>query len=246
MSDLLLGVNIDHIATLRNARGTQYPNPVYAAFIAEQAGADSITIHLREDSRHITHNDVKLLRQTIQTAMNLEITTTDSMVYAACELKPHYCCLVPENRQELTTEGGLNIINNTKKLKDIILKLTNSGIRVSLFIEPNEQQIEAAHEIGANCVEIHTGLYANATDKTMQNLELNRIKTSAQHAVKQGLRVNAGHGLNYYNVKPIARLPWIQELNIGHAIISKSVFCGLAQAIKDMKNLLKNSRRGQE
>lgn len=244
MSNLLLGVNIDHIATLRNARNTIYPDPIYAAFIAEQSGADSITIHLREDRRHITDRDVEMLRKTIQTSMNLEIAATDEMINIACTLKPHCCCLVPERRQELTTEGGLDVINKANKLQDIIFKLTEAGIRVSLFIDPNEQQISVAYNIGAPYIELHTGMYSHATDATTQNLEYKRIKKSVQYAVNNGLKVNAGHGLNYYNVRPIAMLPGIQELNIGHSIISRSMFCGLSKAIQDMKKLIQDSRRG--
>ncbi|WP_159715146.1 pyridoxine 5'-phosphate synthase [Blochmannia endosymbiont of Camponotus nipponensis] len=244
MSNLLLGVNIDHVATLRNARNTVYPDPVYAAFIAEQSGADSITVHLREDRRHITDRDVKMLRGTIQTAMNLEIAPTEEMVNVACILKPHYCCLVPERRQELTTEGGLDVTEKTNKLQNMIFKLTEVGIRVSLFIDPNEQQVDAAYNIGASYIEIHTGMYSNAIDPTTQDLEYKRIKKSVQYAVDSGLKVNAGHGLNYHNVQSIAILPGIQELNIGHAIMSRSMFCGLSKAIQEMKRLIQDSRRG--
>lgn len=245
MSNLLLGVNIDHIATLRNARNTAYPDPIYAAFIAEQSGADSITIHLREDRRHITDRDVEMLRKTIQTSMNLEIAATDEMINIACTLKPDYCCLVPERRQELTTEGGLDVINKAKELQHMILKLTKSGIRVSLFIDPNEQQINVAYNIGAPCIELHTGKYSHAIDVTKRNLEYKRIKKSVQYAVDNGLKVNAGHGLNYHNVQPIAMLPGIQELNIGHSIISRSISCGLFKAIQEMKKLIQESRRGE-
>ncbi|URJ33186.1 pyridoxine 5'-phosphate synthase [Candidatus Blochmannia vicinus] len=244
MSNLLLGVNIDHIAALRNARNTAYPDPIHAAFIAEQSGADSITVHLREDRRHITDRDVKILRKTIQTAMNLEIAATNEMTNIACMLKPHYCCLVPERRQELTTEGGLDIINKSNKLQNIICKLIDSGIRVSLFIDPDEQQINAAYNTGVSYIEIHTGMYSNAIDQKTQNLEYKRIKKSIQYAIDNGLKVNAGHGLDYHNVLPIAMLQGIQELNIGHSIISRSMFCGLSKAIKDMKALLQKSRRG--
>lgn len=244
MSNLLLGVNIDHIATLRNARNTTYPDPIHAAFIAEQSGADGITVHLREDRRHITDRDVEMLRKTIQTTMNLEIAATDEMINIACILKPHYCCLVPERRQELTTEGGLDVINKSNKLQDIVFKLIDSGIRVSLFIDPDEQQINAAYNIGVPYIEIHTGMYSHAIDQTTQNIEYKRIKKSVQYAVDSGLKVNAGHGLDYHNVLPIATLPGIQELNIGHSIISRSMFCGLSQAIKDMKTLLQKSKRG--
>ncbi|URJ28772.1 pyridoxine 5'-phosphate synthase [Blochmannia endosymbiont of Camponotus sp. C-046] len=245
MPNLLLGVNIDHIATLRNTRNTMYPDPIYAAFVAEQSGTDSITVHLREDRRHIKDQDVEMLRKTIQTSMNLEIAATDEMINIACTLKPDYCCLVPERRQELTTEGDLDIINNANKLKNMIFKLTDSGIRVSLFIDPNEQQIDVAYNIGAPYIELHTGMYSHAIDATTQNLEYKLIKKSMQYAIDNGLKVNAGHGLNYYNVQPIAMLSGIQELNIGHAIISRSIFCGLPKAIQDMKKLIQDSRRGE-
>lgn len=242
MADLLLGVNIDHVATLRSARGIMYPDPVYSAYIAEQSGADSITVHLREDRRHITDRDVRLLRKTIQTTMNLEISMAEEMIAIACSLKPDRCCLVPEKRQELTTEGGLNVISNFKKLKNIVSKLTDVGIIVSLFIEPDDQQIFAAYDLGALCVELHTGAYANSNDKAMQLLEYKRIEKSALYASTYGLIVNAGHGLNYHNVRSIATIASIQELNIGHSIISRAIFCGLSKAIGDMKRLLQKSR----
>lgn len=243
MSHLLFGLNIDHIATLRNARNTQYPDPIYAACIAEQAGVDSITVHLREDRRHITDKDVMLLRKIIQTNMNLEIAVTDDMINFACQLKPDYCCLVPENRYELTTEGGLNIINQVDKLRDVVSKLTESGIRVSLFIDPDIKQISASYKTGVSYIELHTGLYAETRVKSKQILEYQRIKQSIQCASDYGLKINAGHGLNYYNVQYIAMLPQIQEVNIGHAIISRAMFYGLFQSIIDMKKLLQESRR---
>lgn len=243
MSDVLLGVNIDHVATLRNARGILYPDPVYSAYVAEQSGADSITVHLREDRRHITDRDVRLLRETIRTTMNLEISMAEEMVTIACLLKPDICCLVPEQRQELTTEGGLNVISNFKKLKSIVSKLTSVDITVSLFIEPDEQQIIASHDVGASCIELHTGAYANSSDKSsIRLLEYKRIEQAVLCASAYGLRVNAGHGLDYHNVRSIAVIPSIQELNIGHAIISRAIFCGLSKAVQDMKRLLRISR----
>lgn len=242
MPDILLGVNIDHIATLRNARGIMYPDPVYAACIAEQAGADSITVHLREDRRHITDRDVRLLREVIQTTMNLEISITEEMIAIACLLKPNSCCLVPERRQELTTEGGLDVVSNVKVLKNVIPKLIDSGIQVSLFIDPDDQQISTAYDVGASCIELHTGAYASSYDKNFQELEYKRINKSVLCALRYNLKINAGHGLNYHNVQSIAMIPSIQELNIGHAIISRAVFCGLPKAIQDMKRLLQESR----
>lgn len=244
MSDVLLGINIDHIATLRNARKTKYPDPLYAMFIAEQAGADTITIHLREDRRHITNRDVILIRKCIQVAMNLEIAATNEMINFACQVKPNYCCLVPEKRQELTTEGGLNVINQFNELQEVVLKLQEVGIQVSLFIDPDEKQIIAAYKTGVSHIELHTGMYASSISKSNQVIEYNKIKKSVQCAVDCGLLVNAGHGLDYYNVQDIAALPQINEINIGHSIISRSIFCGLFKAIKDMKKLLKHSRRG--
>lgn len=246
MSCALLGLNIDHIATLRNARNTQYPDPLHAIFIAAHAGVDSITVHLREDRRHITDRDVVLIKQVIQTNMNLEIAITDEMINIACQVKPHYCCLVPEKRRELTTEGGLDVVSQIDKLKKIVSKLTECSIRVSLFIDPDITQINAAYKTGVSCIELHTGMYAMSTTKANKFLEYERIKKSIKCAVDYGLTVNAGHGLNYNNVQHIAMLPQIKEVNIGHSIISRSIFCGLFTAIKDMKQLLQNSRRGKQ
>ncbi|CAD83225.1 pyridoxal phosphate biosynthetic protein [Candidatus Blochmanniella floridana] len=243
MSNLLLALNIDHIATVRNARGTQYPDPVYAAYIAEQSGIDGITVHLREDRRHITDRDVKLLREIVQTTMNLEMAATDEMVMIACQLKPHYCCLVPERRRELTTEGGLDLIYQIDKMQNIVLKLSDAGIRVSLFIDPDIEQIDASYKIGVRCIELNTGKYAESKNKEDRILEYRRIEKSIKHALSYGLMINAGHGLNYDNVKFIAMLSQIRELNIGHAIVSRAVFCGLPKAIKDMKELLKEFRK---
>lgn len=243
MADLLLGVNIDHIATLRNARGTQYPDPVQAAFIAEQAGADGITVHLREDRRHITDRDVRLLRQTIQTRMNLEMAVTDEMIDIACELKPHFCCLVPEKRQEVTTEGGLDVEGQLDKMTVAVERLTQVGILVSLFIDPDQRQIEAAVSVGAPYIEIHTGAYADAECELKRQAEFERIAQAARFANERGLKVNAGHGLTYHNVLPIAALPEMHELNIGHSIIGRAVMSGLPEAVSAMKQLMLEARR---
>ncbi|MCA3996563.1 MULTISPECIES: pyridoxine 5'-phosphate synthase [Serratia] len=243
MADLLLGVNIDHIATLRNARGTQYPDPVQAAFIAEQAGADGITVHLREDRRHITDRDVHLLRQTIQTRMNLEMAVTDEMLDIAIELKPHFCCLVPEKREEVTTEGGLDVAGQLDKMSVAVERLAQAGILVSLFIDPDHRQIDAAVAVGAPYIEIHTGAYAEAQGELAVQAELRRIAVAAAYAAEKGLKVNAGHGLTYHNVQPIAALPEMHELNIGHAIIGQAVMCGLPAAVADMKVLMREARR---
>ncbi|HIE4011047.1 TPA: pyridoxine 5'-phosphate synthase [Serratia marcescens] len=243
MADLLLGVNIDHIATLRNARGTQYPDPVQAAFIAEQAGADGITVHLREDRRHITDRDVRLLRQTIQTRMNLEMAVTDEMLDIAIELKPHFCCLVPEKREEVTTEGGLDVAGQLDKMSVAVERLAQAGILVSLFIDPDHRQIDAAVAVGAPYIEIHTGAYAEAQGELAVQAELRRIAVTAAYAAEKGLKVNAGHGLTYHNVQPIAALPEMHELNIGHAIIGQAVMSGLPAAVADMKVLMREARR---
>ncbi|HFZ1853103.1 TPA: pyridoxine 5'-phosphate synthase [Serratia marcescens] len=243
MADLLLGVNIDHIATLRNARGTQYPDPVQAAFIAEQAGADGITVHLREDRRHITDRDVRLLRQTIQTRMNLEMAVTDEMLDIAIELKPHFCCLVPEKREEVTTEGGLDVAGQLDKMSVAVERLAQAGILVSLFIDPDHRQIDAAVAVGAPYIEIHTGAYAEAQGELAVQAELRRIAVAAAYAAEKGLKVNAGHGLTYHNVQPIAALPEMHELNIGHAIIGQALMSGLPAAVADMKVLMREARR---
>ncbi|MEQ4530915.1 MAG: pyridoxine 5'-phosphate synthase [Mixta sp.] len=243
MAELLLGVNIDHIATVRNARGTHYPDPVQAAFVAEQAGADGITVHLREDRRHITDRDVRLLRQTIETRMNLEMAVTEEMLTIACELKPQFCCLVPEKRQEVTTEGGLDVAGQQEKLNAAVARLSAAGILVSLFIDADKQQIDAAVAAGAPYIEIHTGAYAEAEEGSARDAELARIREAASYAAAKGLKVNAGHGLTYHNVLPIAALPEMHELNIGHAIIGRALMSGLADAVKEMKQLLREARR---
>ncbi|WP_291968776.1 pyridoxine 5'-phosphate synthase [Candidatus Symbiopectobacterium sp.] len=243
MAELLLGVNIDHVATLRNARGTAYPDPVQAAFVAEQAGADGITVHLREDRRHITDRDVRLLRQTLQTRMNLEMAVTEEMLAIACELRPHFCCLVPEKRQEVTTEGGLDVAGQLPRMTSSVARLHEAGILVSLFIDPERVQIDAAVAVGAPYIEIHTGAYADAQDDTLRQQEWARIRDAAVYAASKGLKVNAGHGLTYHNVQAIAALPEIHELNIGHAIIGRAVMSGLAEAVAEMKSLLREARR---
>lgn len=243
MAELLLGVNIDHIATVRNARGTNYPDPVQAAFIAEQAGADGITVHLREDRRHITNRDVRILRDTIQTRMNLEMAVTDEMIGIACDIQPHFCCLVPEKRQEVTTEGGLDVAGQQEKMNAAVRLLKDAGILVSLFIDADHRQIEAAVATGAPYIEIHTGAYAEAPEGLARDAELARIRHAATFAASLGLKVNAGHGLTYHNVLPIAALPEMHELNIGHAIIGRAVMSGLPDAVKEMKQLLREVRR---
>ncbi len=243
MAELLLGVNIDHIATLRNARGTAYPDPVQAAFVAEQAGADGITVHLREDRRHITDRDVRILRETLQTRMNLEMAVTEEMLNIACEVKPHFCCLVPEKRQEVTTEGGLDVAGQQEKIDNAVARLSQANILVSLFIDADKRQIDAAVASGAPYIEIHTGAYADAPDDEARQHEFERIRDAVTYAAAQGLKVNAGHGLTYHNVQPIAALPEMHELNIGHAIIGRAVMSGLKDAVAEMKNLMREARR---
>lgn len=241
MTHLLLGVNIDHIATLRQVRGSVYPDPVQAAFVAEQAGADSITVHLREDARHIQKRDILLLNQTLTTKMNLEMALTAEMLELALQIRPKDCCLVPEKREELTTEGGLDVLAHEAELTQACRQLTAAGIRVSLFIDADHQQISAAQRVGAPVIELHTGRYAD-TQGAEQKHELERIQSGARFAHALGLQVNAGHGLNYHNVQPIAAISDIQELNIGHAIICQALFSGLAQAVAEMKRLMREVR----
>ncbi|WP_119394006.1 pyridoxine 5'-phosphate synthase [Salinibius halmophilus] len=239
MKPLLLGVNIDHVATVRNARGTQYPDPVQAAFIAEQAGADSITVHLREDRRHITDRDVYLLAQTLQTRMNLEMAVTDEMIAIASKVKPANICLVPEKREEVTTEGGLDVLGNLARITKACEALTGVGSEVSLFIDPDIAQIDAAKAAGAPAIELHTGRYADAESEQEREHELVALQQAATHAHALGLIVNAGHGLGYHNLAPIVQIAELNELNIGHAIIGRAVFSGLAQAVTDIKELMK-------
>lgn len=240
-NDILLGVNIDHVATLRQARGTRYPEPVQAALLAEQSGADSITIHLREDRRHIQERDVALIHQVQQTRMNLEMAVTDEMIAIAEKYRPADCCLVPEKREELTTEGGLNVAGQQARVKDACTRLAAAGIKVSLFIDAEEAQIEAAVACGAPAIEIHTGHYADV-DGEAQQAELARIEQAVAWGLQAGLQVNAGHGLHYHNTTAIARIPGITELNIGHAIIAQAVFCGLPEAVREMKRIMLEAR----
>lgn len=239
---LKLGVNIDHVATLRQARGTRYPEPVQAALAAEQGGADSITVHLREDRRHIQERDVELLTQTIQTHINLEMAVTDQMLAIAERLSPADCCLVPERREELTTEGGLDVVGQRDRIGMAVSRLQAAGIRVSLFVDADIKQIEAAAELRADAVEIHTGRYADAATRASQLNELQTVITATEHAARSGMHVHAGHGLNHYNVQPIAAIPVVEELNIGHAIVARAVFVGLEQAVSSMKRLMLDAR----
>ena len=238
---LELGINIDHIATLRNARGTIYPDPLKAARLAEEAGADLITLHLREDRRHIKDADLLALRPLIKTRMNLECAVTLEMLNIACQVKPDDVCLVPEKREEVTTEGGLDVIGHFASVKAATTQLKNAGIRVSLFIDPEEKQIQAAKDVGATVVELHTGRYADL-DGDAQVQELERIKKAAQFGVNIGLRVNAGHGLHEGNVSLIAAIAELSELNIGHAIVAEALFKGWQKAIMDMKSLIVRGR----
>jgi len=240
---ILLGVNIDHVATLRQARGTRYPDPVQAAIEAEQSGADSITLHLREDRRHIQERDVRLLREILQTRMNLEMAVTEEMLGIAEQYRPEDCCLVPEKREELTTEGGLDVVGQKSRIRDACQRLADAGVRVSLFIDAEPAQIEAAAECGAPVIEIHTGHYADAPNPAAEEAELQRIVMAAEFGEKAGLQVNAGHGLHYHNTAAIARIPQFRELNIGHAIIARAVFSGLAQAVGEMKRIMCEARR---
>ena len=233
-----LGLNIDHVATLRQARGARYPNLVRAALICEEAGADAITIHLREDRRHIQDADVDILRGMLQTRMNLECAVTDEMIANALRVKPHDICLVPEKREELTTEGGLDVVRYFDAVQRATARCMEAGIRVSLFIDADERQIDAAHKAGAPVIEIHTGRYADADSVPAREAELARIHRAALYAHGQGLQVNAGHGLHYHNVQSIVAIPHIAELNIGHAIVSEAIFIGLEQAVRNMKALL--------
>lgn len=233
-----LGLNIDHVATLRQVRGTNYPNLVRAALICEEAGADAITLHLREDRRHIQDADVEVLRGMLQMRMNLECAVTEEMIENALRIKPHDICLVPERREELTTEGGLDVIRHFEAVRIATALCTAAGIRVSLFIDPDERQLDAARAVGAPVVEIHTGKYADANSVPEREHELARIRHAVAHGHALGLQVNAGHGLNYHNVRPIVAIPHIAELNIGHAIVAEAVFIGLEAAVKKMKALL--------
>ncbi len=239
---ILLGVNIDHVATLRQARGTLYPEPVQAALVAEQAGADGITAHLREDRRHIQDRDIFLLKDMLHTRLNMEMAVTDEMVALAIKVRPYACCLVPEKREELTTEGGLDIAGNLKPMQWACDALKTAGIEVSLFIDPDEAQIDAAVKAGAPVIELHTGCYADAKNPVQQAKELARIRQAAHYAHSAGLQVNAGHGLHFYNVEAICAIPEIIEFNIGHSIIAQALFSGLAQTVKDLKQIMRQAR----
>jgi pyridoxine 5-phosphate synthase len=238
-----LGINIDHVATLRQARGTRYPSPVQAALIAETAGADVITLHLREDRRHIQDADVVLLRELLATRMNLESAVTEEMLAFALRVKPQDVCLVPEKRAELTTEGGLDVAGQLGRVKSACNRLSAAGIRVSLFIDPERKQVDAAQQAGAPVIEIHTGTYADAQAASAVEAELERIRDAAGYAAGLGLKVNAGHGLHYHNVHAIAAIPQIAELNIGHAIVAHALFVGFAEAVREMKALMQQARK---
>ncbi len=239
--EIALGVNIDHVATLRQARRGSYPDPLLAALLAEQSGADSITLHLREDRRHIQDRDVRLMREALQTRMNLEMAVTEEMLGIATQVRPADCCLVPEKREEVTTEGGLDVAGQLAKVAAACARLAAAGIRASLFIDPDPVQVEASVKAGAPVIELHTGAYAESEGAAREH-ELARIRGAARQAQAMGLIVNAGHGLNYHNVGPVAAMREIVELNIGHAIIGRAVFDGLAQAVREMKQLMQAAR----
>ena len=243
MSPIFLGLNIDHVATLRQARGTRYPDPIKAALDAEMAGADSITLHLREDRRHIQDEDVAKISAMRQTKVNLEMAATQEMVDIACKFRPEDICLVPEKREELTTEGGLDVLGQMAWLTKVCKTLADHDCRVSLFIDPDEKQIEAAKEVGAPVIELHTGTYAELEKPAEVAAELARIRHAAEYATRLGLVVNAGHGLHYHNVQAIAQIKEIEELNIGHAIIAQAVFSGLPEAIREMKRIMVEARQ---
>lgn len=234
---IALGINIDHVATLRQARRGRYPDPIHAALAAEMAGADSITLHLREDRRHIQDNDVRVLRNLLKTHMNLEMAVTDEMLDIAADVRPSDCCLVPEKREEITTEGGLDVASQIARLTDATRRLTGHGVRVALFLDPDPQQIEAAARIAAPVIELHTGAYAESSG-SHQATELERLRAGARLAASLGIEVHAGHGLHYHNVQPIAAIRDIVELNIGHSIIARALFDGLAVAVREMKQLM--------
>lgn len=241
-SPILLGVNIDHVASLRQSRGTRYPEPLQAALLAEQAGADAITVHLREDRRHIQERDVEYLKEVLQTRMNLEMAVIDEMLAIACRLRPADCCLVPERREELTTEGGLDVAGQPARIREACERLADAGVRVSLFIDPEPVQVQAAADCGAPVIELHTGNYADAPDARGRERELQRIVQAMEQGTALGLQVNAGHGLHYHNVEPVAALDGIRELNIGHAIIARALFTGLEEAVREMKRLMREAR----
>jgi pyridoxine 5-phosphate synthase len=234
-----LGVNIDHIATIRQARRTVEPDPVAAAVLAELGGADGITVHLREDRRHIQERDVRLLRQTVRTHLNLEMAATDEMVAIALDIKPDYVTLVPEKREEVTTEGGLDIVGQIDRIREVVAKLQGANIPVSLFIDAETAQIEASVKVEAKFIELHTGRYAEAKDEATRQQELAVLASGCEQAIQAGLRVNAGHGLTYWNVYPVASLPGMEELNIGHTIVSRAVLVGMERAVREMKQAMR-------
>ena len=240
--NILLGVNIDHVATLRQARGTRYPDPVQAAIDAEVAGADGITLHMREDLRHIQARDVRLIKAVLQTRMNLELAVTSAMLDFAEEIQPEHSCLVPEKREELTTEGGLDVVSHFKTVEQAVKRLQAFGSEVSLFIDPDVLQIDAAIASGAQAIELHTGCYADALTDALRLEELERIRFAAEYAACKNLVVNAGHGLHYHNVQPIANIKVFHELNIGHAIIARALFCGIKEAVRHMRQLMQEAR----
>jgi pyridoxine 5-phosphate synthase len=240
---LYLGVNVDHVATIRQARGTSYPSVVHAALAAEQAGADSITAHLREDRRHIQDRDIDALKDLLQTRLNLEMAVTEEMIAIACRVRPHAVCLVPERREELTTEGGLDVKGNIPAVSKACQRLAAAGIQVSLFIDAQPEQIDAAHRAGAPAIELHTGHYADAADENARDESVRRVRQAAGEAAARGLRVHAGHGLHYHNVQAICRIGPIVELNIGHAIIARALFAGIGPAVREMRLLMDTNRR---
>ncbi len=239
---IALGVNIDHVATIRQSRGTRYPDPVEAAFVAERAGADAITAHLREDRRHIQERDLEILRDALRTRLNLELAVEETVLRFAERLRPEDCCLVPERRAELTTEGGLDVTGQMGKIRDACARLRAAGIRVSLFVDPDPFQLEAAAEAGAPVVELHTGPYAAAGTREERREQLELLRTAAQFASGLGLEINAGHGLDYPNVQAVAAIPEIRELNIGHAIVAHALFTGFGPAVAEMKRLMQQVR----
>lgn len=243
MKKLRLGVNIDHVATVRNARGGMYPDPIQAAKLVKQSGADGITAHLREDRRHIRDADIFKLKEKVDLPLNFEMAATDEMLKIACEVKPNACCLVPEKREELTTEGGLDVASNVATFKNFAASLKENNIRVSLFIDPDQKQIDAASEVGADIIELHTGRYADTENAQLRRQELERIQVAATYAHEKGIEVHAGHGLTYDNVLNIAAIPELVELNIGHFLIAESVYVGLGQATINMINIINKVRR---
>jgi len=242
---ILLGVNIDHVATIRQARGTRYPEPLQAALVAEQAGADAVTLHLREDRRHIQDRDVTMLKEMLQTRMNLEMAVTEEMLAIASRIRPQDCCLVPERREELTTEGGLDVAGQRSRISEACVRLAEADVRVSLFIDADEAQVQAAADCQAPVIEIHTGHFAEARDRKSRQLEFERVQRAVDLGTSLGLQVNAGHGLDYHNVSPIAAIDNIRELNIGHAIVARAIFSGLHTAVQDMKQLMLVARQNR-